>query len=163
MPKDYEGLRWTPKATVRKFDDDGNFIEEIICEGNLVVTAGLERLADLIIGTSSATLDSTRVRLGVGDDATGAVVGDTDLSTTTNQYYQIMEATFPTAVGAVITFKASFGVSDANFTWACWGLDVGTPTVTSSGTVATLVNRKVNAFGTKSGGTWELTVTVTLS
>jgi hypothetical protein len=177
-----ETIRWNPRAVVSKYDDeqtdyvrriveaepDGDALaqycnpyEVVEVEGNLLTTAGLTRITGLIIGTLSTTLDSTRVRLGVGDSATGAVVGDTDLGT--NKYYRVMDATYPQASAGVLTFQGSFGSGDGNFAWQCWGLDVGTATVTSSGTVATLVNRKVSSLGTKSAGTWVLTVTVTFS
>jgi len=178
-----DDFRWTPTALVSKYDadqvdyvrrvtgmdePDGNELstlckpyESIEVEGNLLTTAGLTRITGLIIGTLSTTLDSTRVRLGVGDSSTAAAVGDTDLGT--NDYYRVMDATYPQASAGVLTFQSSFGSSDGNFAWQCWGLDVGTATVSSSASVATLVNRKVSSLGTKSSGTWVLTVTVTFS
>lgn len=176
-------IRWSPRALVSKYDKEqvdyvsrriaeaepsGDQLsafctpyESIEVEGNLLTTAGLTRITALIIGTLSTTLDSTRVRLGVGDSSTAAAVGDTDLGT--NKYYRVMDATYPQASAGVLTFQSSFGSSDGNFAWQCWGLDVGTATVSSSSTVATLVNRKVSSLGTKSSGTWVLTVTVTFS
>jgi hypothetical protein len=178
-----DSIRWTPYAVVSKYDEEQteyvrlatcteqpngdqlaelcNPYESIEVEGNLLTTAGLTRITGLIIGTLSTTLDSTRVRLGTGDTATAAAVGDTSLGT--NQYFRVMDATYPQASAGVLTFQSSFGSSDGNFAWACWGLDVGTATVSSSSTVATLVNRKVSALGTKSTGTWVLTVTITFS
>lgn len=178
-----DGIRWTPRAVISKYDEDQtNYVrrlagvdnpdgdqlaayctpyESIEVEGNLLTTAGLTRITGLIIGTLSTTLDATRARLGVGDSATAAAVGDTDLGT--NKYYRVMDATYPQASAGVLTFQSSFGSSDGNFAWACWGIDVGTATVTSSGTVATLVNRKVSSLGTKTTGTWVLTVTITFS
>jgi hypothetical protein len=159
-----EGMLWKPVATVTKFDDDGNFRDEITVPGNLIVTAGLAYFTNRIIGGGNAALDSTHVRLGVGDDATAAVVGDTDLSTTTNQYYRVMDSTYPQNAAAVMTFKSTFGSGVGNFAWNCWGLDfVSGGSASSSGTVTSLMNRKVASLGTKSGGDWILTVTVTLS
>lgn len=157
-----QGLKWHVHARVDKYDEGGNWLGYEEEEGNLITTAGLAALADAVMGANDG-LSSTRVRIGVGDDATAANVADTDLSTTTNQYYRIMEATFPSRVAGVITFKAIFGAGVGNFAWNCWGLDMGAATVSSSGTVNTLINRKVAAFGTKSGGDWTLTVTLTLS
>jgi hypothetical protein len=178
-----DGIKWMPRAVVSKYDDDQvNYVsrklaearpngdqlaqhckpyETVEVEGNLLTTAGLTRITGLIIGTLTTTLDSTRVRLGVGDTTTAAAVGDTSLGT--NQYYRVMDATYPQASAGVLTFQSSFGTSDGNFAWQCWGLDVGTATVTSSATVATLVNRKVSSLGTKSSGTWVLNVTITFS
>lgn len=174
---------WTPHAVVEKYTDDQVAYVRGLCdiaepdgqdlaaycvpfevvetEGNLLTTAGVTRIASLLIATSTSTLDSTRVRLGVGDTATAAAVGDIALGT--NQYWRVMDATYPSATAGVLTFASTFGNSDGNFVWACWGLDVGTATVTSSATPATLVNRKVAALGTKASGTWVLTVTITFS
>jgi hypothetical protein len=134
---------------------------------NLVVTTGLTRVASLIVGSGQA-LTNTATRLGVGNGAGTAAVGDTDLSAaagSANRWFQIMDATFPSAAAAVVTAKATFASADGNFAWNEWGLDVGTPTVTSGNTVATLVNHKTSAaLGTKaSGATWAFTATITLS
>ncbi len=176
-------LKWSPRVVLSKYDDDmvdftSNILdvyrptgdqlaecctpyETVEVEGNLLTTAGLTRVTQLLIGTSTGTLDSTRARLGVGDTATAAVVGDTSLGT--NQFFRVFDATYPNQSTCVITFQSSFGSAEANFAWQCWGIDVGTPTVTSSATPATLVNRKVSSFGTKSSGTWVLNVTITFS
>lgn len=184
---DIQGIRWSPVARVDKYDAEmveyvreqtgmrnptgdalAHFVrpwESRIVPGNLLTTSGLDRLTKLLINTGSPqALTSTAVRLGVGDDSTAAAVGDSDLSTGSNQYYRVMDATYPQQANGVVTFKATFGDSDANFAWNSWGIDVGTPTVTSSGTVAALLfNRKVASLGTKTSGTWTLTVTVTFS
>lgn len=161
---EFQGLKWKPVATVDKYDENGMFVESITIEGNLIVTAGLAYFTNRIIGGGNAALDSTHVRLGVGDDATAAVVGDTDLSTGSNQYYRVMDSTYPQNSAAVMTFKSTFGSGVGNFAWNCWGLDfVSGGSASSSGTVTSLMNRKVASLGTKSGGDWILTVTVTLS
>jgi hypothetical protein len=178
--------RWSPNAVIEKYswgavdyvraethvdNPDGALLAKYVTpyevlevSGNLLTTVGLNRLTSLLIGAGGQALTATSCRLGVGDDSTAAAVGDTDLSTGANQYYRIMDSTFPTQANGVTTFKSTFGTGDANFAWNCWGLDVGTPTVTSSGTVSgTLFNRKVASLGTKSSTAWVLTTTVTFS
>lgn len=186
MTQPNDAFRWNPTAVVEKYDQDAvraviertgvlnpsadllaRYVQPydvIRVEGNALTTAGKNRLSDLIIGANANTLDASRVRLGVGDNAAAFAVGDTALSTGSNQYFRVMDATFPSQAAGVISFKASFGDTEANFGWQCWGLDVGTPTVASSGSVNTpLVNRKVSSLGTKAAGTWALTVTVTIA
>jgi hypothetical protein len=134
-----------------------------------VTTAGLTRNASLLIGAGGQAPTNTSCRLGVGNGAGTAAVGDTDFSAaagSSNRWFQIMDSTFPSAAAAVITFKATFGASDGNFAWNEWGIDIGTPTVSSSATVAaTLLNHKTSAaLGTKAASTtWGFTATVTLS
>jgi hypothetical protein len=77
-----------------------------------------------------------------------------------------MDATFPSTSAGVITFKSTFASADGNYAWNEWGIDIGTPTVTSSATVAAcLLNHKTSAaLGTKTAGSsWAFTATITLA
>jgi hypothetical protein len=187
-----DGLRWKAEAFVDKWNEDktqyvqretgvyapaaAEFIrlgvdpdDQAYCADNLVVTAGLNRVGDLIIAAGGQAPTNTSARIGAGNGAGTAAVGDTDLSAaagSANRWFQIMDATFPSRAGAVLSFKSTFGTADGNFAWNEWGIDIGTPTVTSGATVnATLLNHKTSAaLGTKaSGATWAFTVTITLS
>jgi len=136
---------------------------------NLITTAGLTRITALILGAGGQAATNTAARIGVGNGAGTAAVGDADLSASagsTNRWFQVMDATFPTSAAGVMTFKSTFASADGNFAWNEWGIDIGTPTVTSAATVnAVLLNHKTSAaVGTKSSGTsWVATATVTLA
>lgn len=184
---DTQFIPWRPVVLLEKFDHDqaawvsgktgllepngdtmSKFVkpyETMQFAGNLLTTLGLARLTNLLTGVAAQALTGpTTTRIGVGDDSTAAAVGDTDLSTSTTQYYQVLDATYPQGAGtAVLTLKASFPDVNANFAWNSWGIDVGAATVTSNGTVNTLINRKVQSMGTKTSGIWALTVTLTFS
>lgn len=188
-PERIDGLSWNAHAKVDKFDDDqvawvarqtgvlvpqGDLLSAHVepyevteADGNLLTTAGLTRICSLIIAGGGQGLTNTATRLGVGNSATAAAISDTDLgaaSGSTNRYFMTMDATYPSASGAVITAKATFATGDGNFAWAEWGLDIGTPTVSAGTTVAaTLLNHKITSLGTKVSGSWALTVTITLS
>jgi hypothetical protein len=183
-------LSWAAHATVRKWDDDqvswvqretgivapsGDLLaahvdpyEVVESPGNLLTTAGVTRLASLLIGGGGQAATATATRLGVGNGSTTAVVADTDLSAVAgagNRWFQPMDATYPSAAAGVITFRSTFASADGNFVWSEWGIDVGTPTVVASAVVsATLLNHKSSAaLGTKASGSWQLTATITLS
>lgn len=185
-----DSARWRPLVTVEKYDDDqvAHVIRRLglvlppsgadlaaLCKpyevleapGNLLTTAGLQRLTNLLIGAGGQALTNTAARLGVGNSATAAAVGQTDLQAVAgaaNRWFQPMDATFPTAVNGVVTLKSTFATGDGNFVWAEWGADIGTPTVTASAVVsATLLNRAVQALGTKASGSWVLTATITIT
>jgi hypothetical protein len=185
-----DSIRWLPRVRVEKFDDDQVAYtvrrlglagppqhrhlarlctphEVVEAAGNLLTTAGLQRLTNLMIGAGGQAASNTAARMGVGNSATAEAVGQTDLQAAagaTNRWFQTMDATFPTAVNGVITFKATVGSGDGNFVWNEWGVDIGTPTVTSGTTVnATLLNRKVQSLGTKASGSWVLTSTITIA
>lgn len=143
--------------------------EVSVVDGNLVTTAGWTRLCSLMIAGGGQAATNTSARLGAGDGAGTAAAGDTDLSASagsTHRWFQVMDATFPSASSNVLTFKATFGTADGNFAWNEFGIDIGTPTVSSGNTVAaTLLNHKTSiAQGTKaSGQTWAATATLTFT
>lgn len=138
--------------------------------GNLVTTAGLGRLTSLLIAGGGQAITNTSARLGVGDGAGTAAVGDTDLSAaagSTHRWFQIMDATYPQQSNGVLTLRATFGTADGNFTWSEFGIDIkASPPASSGNTVnEVLFNHKTSiAQGTKaSGQTWTATATITFS
>jgi hypothetical protein len=185
----HDTLTWHAHARVEKWTDEqaahvrattgilkpsGDLLAEyarpevVEADGNLLTTAGLTRLTSLLTGGGGQAATNTATRLGVGDGSTGALVGDTDLSAASgasHRYFQVMDATYPTLAAGVVTFKATYDASTANFVWSEWSVDVGSPTVTGGTTVnACLLNHKSSAaLGTKSGGIWALTATITVA
>jgi hypothetical protein len=135
--------------------------------GNLITNAGWTRLMNLLTNQGSTqALDSTHARIGVGNGTTPAeAYADTDLAASagsTNRWFQLVSGA-GTLGTRTLTFTASFGGSDGNFSWSEAGMDFGTA---SGNTVtAPLFNHKVGiAQGTKaSGQTWTATATLTWS
>jgi hypothetical protein len=185
-----DSIRWRPVAVVEKWDADqlafvqrrtgilaptGDILaahvapyETVEAVGNLLTTAGLNRITSLIIAGGGQAATNTSARLGVGNSTTAAAVGQTDLQAVAgaaNRQFKIMDATYPQQSNGVLTFKSTFATGDANFAWQEWCVDIGTPTVVDGTTVnALMLNRKVESLGTKtSAGTWALTATITLS
>lgn len=124
-------------------------------EGNCLLNSGIDEMWDLIVGDSANRFDNTSAQVGVGDSDTAAFASQTDLQAATNKTYNGMETGYPTSTTQKATFKASFGDSEANYTWNEW--------VVKQSTSAICLNRKVESMGTKSGGTWTLEVSITLS
>lgn len=137
--------------------------------GNILVNAGIQRLEDLLIGAGGQAYTATFARIGTGNGSTAAAASNTDLAAaagSANRWFQAMDATFPSRSSQTISFKSTFGTADGNYVWAEWGVDQGgAGTSTSSAVVgAPLLNRKVEALGTKAAGaTWAFTVTITIS
>lgn len=184
----HDGIKWRPVLELAKFEDDqvaalaaqlghapsGDELlahleptELLVAEGNLLTTAGLTRITSLITGGGGQAATNTSARIGVGNSSTAAAVGQTDLQAAAgaaNRWFQPMDATYPQVAAGVMTFRSTFATGDANFVWAEWGIDIGTPTVTASAVVnATLLNRAVQALGTKATGNWVATATITLA
>lgn len=176
-------LRWKAIATVERYDDNYT-AEEIVARGiqpvsvdvyedNLVTTVGLARVLDRLIGVSVQAADNTHTFLGVGNSATAATVGQTDLQAGTggsNRQWKGMDATYPSRASSVVTFKATYTSGEAAFAWNEWALEVDNGTV-SPGTAALstgtqkMINRRTpsGGMGTKGAVTWTLTVTLTLA
>jgi hypothetical protein len=132
--------------------------EVIEGEGNCLLNSGIDEMWDLITGAVSGAdhiFDNTHAQIGVGDSNTAANATQTDLQAATNKTYKGMESGYPTSTSQKATFKASFGASDANYTWNEW--------VVKQSTSAKCLNRKVENLGTKTSGTWALEVSITLS
>ena len=193
-----DSIKWEPHAKVLKYDpetirmltkdlghvptaEDLRFLEargltpDGIAEahGNLLTTAGLNRITNLIIGGGGAALTNAQIIVGVGSSSTAATVSDTALGgngASTTAWYQGPDASNPTQSNGVITCNSTFGTADGNFAWNewCWGVGTGTRTAgntfASVSTSPVLVNHKVQSLGTKvSGAIWTLQATITLS
>jgi hypothetical protein len=124
-------------------------------EGNCLLNSGIDEIWDLVTGASANHFGNADAQIGVGDSSTAADATQTDLQAATNKTYQGMESGYPTSTTQKVTFKSSFGESDANYAWEEW--------VVKQSTSAKCLNRKAESLGTKSGGTWTLEVDITLS
>jgi len=126
-------------------------------EGNLLVTAGITLLLNLLIGAGGTVYSNANAYLGVGDSTTAAAIGQTDLQAATNKFRKAMDATYPQVASNVVTFRATFATGEANFSIQ----EQATFNASSSGT---MLNRKVTDLGTKtSASTLQLTMTITIS
>jgi hypothetical protein len=170
---DEEQTEWVKQRTGLLAPQESDFdslhvaaYSETEVEKNLLTTAGIGRIVTLITAGTGNLISSTTARVGVGNGAGTAVIGDTDLGAVAgaaNRWFQTCTVTSPSNV---LTFAATFASADGNFAWNEFGIDIGTATVTSSAVVsAVLLNHKTSiAQGTKAAGqTWSATATVTIS
>ena len=117
--------------------------------------AGITHVAQVTIGESVTAFDNTNGYIGVGDDNTAFSVSQTDLQAASNKVRAVMDSTFPSRSGLVVTIQATFSTSLANFAWEEWGWF----NAASSGT---MMSRKVESLGTKtSAQTWEMNADMT--
>lgn len=157
-----QAIRWRqPVAVLRKHDDCGRLLGVTGVKGNLLTDAGMSRLVQIFAGEDIEGLHAESVRLGVGDSTAAADSSDTALSDGSNQWFEVLDDSYPVVNGPMVVYRATFGVDVANFTWACWGLDVSdSPPASSGDSPESLFNRKVFNFGVKDGGIWDLSVIV---
>jgi hypothetical protein len=112
----------------------------------------------MIMNDSPVLFTNANARLGVGDSTTAFAASQTDLVAAANKLRKAMDATYPQRSTNVLTFRATFATSEANWVWNEWGVFNAGPTG------GTMLNRKVEILGTKTSSQyWELSVALTLS
>lgn len=149
-------------------------------DGNLLTYSGLAFLLATLTGVTTTTTGQTLANgflpVAVGDGGgtvPTAVVTDSDLTASSNKWYNPVDASYP-AVGAagatagVLTVQSTFTSAVANFVWNEWAIYGSTASfVTGQGTKptgSTMINHKGVNLGTKaSGNIWSLSATVTFS
>jgi hypothetical protein len=140
------------KEGERRFSADHRPREVQIFDGNVALREGVLALFTLMTGAAETAYNAANARLGVGDSALGAVDTQTDLQGG-NKTYMAQDGGYP-ILGALadkkVTFRSTFAAGDANYAWAEGVLDNGA-------VAGKTMFRKVQAMGTKAGGTWVLT------
>lgn len=121
-----------------------------------LVDAGRNHLVQAGVGAAVTPFNGANAHIGVGDGTAVHAAGQTDLQGVTTAR-KAMDAGYPTGDANVLTFRATFGTADANFAWNEWGIFNGA-------TAGTMLNRKVEALGTKTNTqTWQFTTTLTFA
>jgi hypothetical protein len=120
-----------------------------------LLNAGRNFLAQAMINDTPTFFTNANARLCVGDSTAVYGATQTDLQAATNKLRKAMDSTYPQRSDNVLTFKSTFGTSDANFAWEEWG-------VANDASAGVLFNRKVESLGTKtSAQSWVFTATLT--
>lgn len=120
-----------------------------------LTTAGINFLSQAAIGQGTV-FNEANARLGVGNGTTAFAAAQTDLQGA-NKLRKAMDTGYPTIAPPVVTFKATFEQSEANFAWAEWG-------IFNAATGGVMLNRVVESNGTKqSNQTWILEVAITFA
>jgi hypothetical protein len=118
--------------------------------------AGRDILAGLAVGAAVTAFNAANAYIGVGDGDDGFDAADTDLQGT-NKARIGMDSTYPQRTDNVLTFRGTFGLGAANFSWKEWA-------VFNAAAAGTMLSRKVESLFTKTAVisaqiTVELTVT----
>ena len=122
-----------------------------------LTSAGATVLAAAAIAGTYTAFNNANAYIGVGDSTTAFSTAHTDLQASSNKLRVGMDATYPTIASNVVTFRATFGTSQANYAWQEWG-------VFNASSSGTMLNRKVESLGTKpSNQSWQFSVALTFS
>ena len=120
------------------------------------VNAFRDYVAAGVVAGSQTAFSSANATIGVGDSATAYAATQTDLQAATNKLRKAMDASFPTVATNILTFRATFGTAEANWSWQEWA-------VFNASAAGTMLNRKVESLGTKTAAqSWQITATITL-
>lgn len=121
-----------------------------------LLNAGRDHTAALLIGEAVDAFDNANAHIGVGDSTAAFDATHTDLQGA-NKTRKGMDATFPTRATNVLTFRATFATGEANHAWDEHG-------IFNASTAGTMLNRKVEALGSKSSAqSWQITATITVT
>lgn len=141
-------------------------------DGNLLTTAGLNRITNLIIGGGLQAFTNTRAAVGVANTSPVPAVSDPWLGANVagSSWWMGADASNPTQANGVITCNATFNTDNSQFAWNEWGFGIATAAITPSAvfntatTTGVFLNHKVQSLGTKgAGATWTLQATITLT
>ena len=125
--------------------------------GNVFLNEGINYIWRLARGETGLTPFGSNSCIGVGDSSVAAAPTQTGLLGT-NKYYKQVDSGYPVVSGTQIIFQATFGGTEANFTWNEWTVANGCSDDYIN------INRKAEVLGTKaSGATWILQVVLTIS
>lgn len=146
------------RGTVRKYagdvQDDNHLIGIVESTPNLMLTAGITAVWNLVAGAGGSAFNSTNARIAIGTSSTAAVIGNTTLGTESAR--QIVDGA-PTVSTNQISWVCTFATGTANVAWA-------ETCVVNASSAGTLLNRLVSVFGTKtSAASWVYTHTLTMS
>jgi len=182
LPKDprHEFVKVMTRATVEKRTDDYQIVRDLLLnkgltayeadlraarevpayevihgDYNAMVDNGINALLLLLVGGGGTAYNNANARLGVGSNAAAWGTTQTDLQTILSK--QGMKATFPTTGTKKQTFASDFAGTAGDGAWAEWAI------FNSASANTGMLSRKVESLGTKSGGTWTLTIDFALS
>lgn len=121
-----------------------------------LVNAFRDYVATKVTAGTGTNFDNSNAYIGVGNGTTAFAASQTDL-VGASKTRKAMDATYPQVAANVITFRSTFGTSDANYAWEEWA-------IFNASTSGTMMNRVVASNGTKAGTeTKVVTATITLS
>lgn len=159
-----EHFKWKINYVVEKWHSMADKLNnlrpyEVVRFGeNIVLDNGANEMLKLLAGNTTATAyNNANAKIYVGADSTAEAASQTGiLATGANRAYANLDSGYPTVSGRILTFRASFGETEANFAWNEASITNGT------GASAVALNRKVSSMGVKNGGTWTINIQIQL-
>jgi hypothetical protein len=149
--------KWQPKWKIDKY----NFLGELYAveefAGNKLLDEGVNAMWKLIAGMGGIPFNTANSYIGVGNGTTAASGEQTGLLGA-SKLYKPVDPTYPQVTNQTITYRATFGSGEANFSWQEFTIANG------NSDSAVNICRKVEDHSTKPlVDTWVVSLSITLS
>jgi hypothetical protein len=129
--------------------------EVVVGDYNALVDAGINAMLLLLVGGGGTAFNSANAYIGVGAATTAWAASQTNLITTPTRK-AMKSAAYPETGSKKMTFASDFLTAEANIAWNEWA-------IFNAASGGTMLNRKVETgLGTKSSGTWTISVEISL-
>lgn len=142
-------LRYWPEGSDPETDEPSR----VARAKNSLTNAGGVRILDKLIGSAGTVLSNANAYVGVGDSNAVTTPTMTDLQASTNKFRKGMDATYPkydSGDAQAMLWRMTLASGEGNYALK----EVGLFDAASAGN---MIARAVVDFGTKSGGTLEIT------
>lgn len=117
---------------------------------------GRDLIGAALVGAAYNAYNNANSYIGIGSGSTAFAATQSDLQGGTKTR-KAMEATYPTQVDNVLTFKSVFATTDHNAAVEEWG-------IFNASSAGDMLCRKAESLGTKtSAQAWEVTATITVT
>jgi hypothetical protein len=184
-----DAFAWKAEWVLEKYNAPSDLVragavapdEVIHRKGNLLTYGGVDLLINgftstgaiiATTGVKNTVFNNANAVIYVGDSNTAAAASQTDLQATsesTNRDAVGMEATYPlhttgdnSTANQDVTFRSVFSTLVGNFAWEEWA--IGNTTATTAPYKGRILNRKVEALGTKTAAaTWTFTCKISIA
>lgn len=158
-----EHSQWRVQWKVEKWFDGarkaaGLDPDEIVYDTqNVILDVGANEMLKLISGTGGTAFDAANSAIYVGTDTSAENAAQNGvLATGSNREWARLDSGYPVVTGRQVEYRATFDENSANFAWNEASITNGT------GTNSVSMNRKVKPLGTKVGGFWSISITISL-
>lgn len=158
-----EHSQWRVQWKVDKWFNSANFFagrspDEVVYDTqNIILDVGANEMLKLISGTGGTPFNAANAYIFVGtDSSTENAAQNGVLATGSNRAYAKLDNGYPVVTGRQVEYRATFDEDSANFAWNEASITNGI------GTNSVSMNRKVKPLGTKVGGFWSISITISL-
>jgi hypothetical protein len=149
--------KWQPKWKIEKYNALGKLYAVEEFAGNKLLNEGVNEMWKLIAGLGGTPFNNANSYIGVGNGTTAAS-GEQEELLGESKLYKAVDPTYPQINAQTITYRATFGLNEAAWSWDEFTIANG------DSDSAINICRKVENHSTKpAADTWVVSLSITLS